>query len=73
MFEPFGKWEYSQGDLRDDPSAPLFEMGASFAGIPHFNPTTEGGNNTSPHFWRFVFLCRYNAYCFKKLLQLLKS
>jgi hypothetical protein len=45
MFEPFGKWEYSQGDLRDDPSKPLLEIGAAVAGLPNFNPTTEGGSN----------------------------
>lgn len=45
MFEPFGKWEYSQGDLRDDPSTPLFEIGAAVAGLPNFNLATENGSN----------------------------
>ncbi|MER3447605.1 MAG: hypothetical protein C4291_12570 [Candidatus Dadabacteria bacterium] len=40
VFQPFGKYEYSQGDLRDDPTQPLFAIGAAVAGLPNFNPTT---------------------------------
>jgi phosphate-selective porin OprO/OprP len=41
VFEPLGKYEYSQGDLRDDPSTPLLAIGAAVAELPNFNPITE--------------------------------
>jgi hypothetical protein len=45
VFQPLGKYEYTQGDLRDDPSTPLFAIGAAVAGLPNFNVLTENGSN----------------------------
>jgi phosphate-selective porin OprO/OprP len=45
VFEPLGKYEYSQADLRDDPSKPLFAIGAAFAALPNFDPTTENASS----------------------------
>jgi hypothetical protein len=45
MLEPLGKYEYSQGDLRDDTSTPLLAIGAAFAELPNFNLLTENGSS----------------------------
>ncbi|MGE5443966.1 MAG: porin [Ignavibacteriales bacterium] len=44
MFEPLGKYPYTQADL-EDPTKPLLAIAAAFAGFPNFNPLTENQNN----------------------------
>ncbi len=44
MFEPLGKYPYTQADL-EDPTKPLLAMAAAFAYFPNFNPLTENQND----------------------------